>query len=133
MAYNLPSSALTANVPFPLPATVKNQWLFDRADIEAFKAALLGREPPPRPPVIELVPAARVCLELDISRRALGRRVAAALAAREAEKGGVNRKEAPAGCDSRRFEAELFREDLNYTASTKSQSRIGLHRWRAQP
>lgn len=85
MTYKIPSSVIVSNVPFPLPASVKNQWLFDRGDIETFKAALLGREPPPRPAIVEFVSAARLCLELDISRRALGRRVAASIAARVTE------------------------------------------------
>ena len=66
----------------PLPVAVNKQLVFDRYEIEVYKASLLGRKPPPRPRFIELVSVATVCAELEISRASLSKRINAAIEAR---------------------------------------------------
>jgi len=71
---------MTTPLTFPAPRRIDGRLFFVRHEIEELKLALIGEargEPSPPPAVIELVPAARLAHELGISRRSVGRRIAA--------------------------------------------------------
>ncbi len=74
---------------FPTPIWFRRQMYFDRDQVEAYKAALLNRPPPPPRDLAELVDAKTLGRELNLSRRSIGRRF------RDAMVGGPPPNDAP--------------------------------------
>ena len=61
---------------FPAPREINGRLYFVRSEVEVYKHDLAGLPPPPPAPVVQMVPAKAVAVELGITRRTLGRRIA---------------------------------------------------------
>jgi hypothetical protein len=58
---------------FPRPVVASSRLFYVRDDIEAFKATIVGRPPPPPSKIMELVDAKTFARELNCHRVTLGR------------------------------------------------------------